>query len=141
MCRYTQDCLTCQAMKTSIQLFHVTNNYGFISTSINPVISKLRQLRQVTKIYGFISTFLSTNSIYWSFLVDLMTWPQLGHETNIYYGFTSTFITLATIKLTFDQHWLILTCRFYNLTTPRSRNWCLWLYTSMNLTKWKRHLY
>ena len=76
----------------SPQLSHVTNNYGFISTSVSLVTTKIDRMVDQRRL-----------------LLEIMTTPKLGQVTN-FYGFVSTAVNPIRTKFgrKVDQHALIL---------------------------------
>ena len=76
----------------SPQQSHVSNNYGFIATSVSFVTTKIDRVVDQRRL-----------------LLEMMTTPKLGQVTN-FYGIVSTAVNPKTIKFgrKVDQHALIL---------------------------------
>ena len=133
-------------MMMLLQLGHMTNVYGFISTSVNLITSKLARMEtsiqwfylakmmaspqpsHVTNNCDFISISVSLVTTKIDRMVDqrrllleMMTIPKLGQVTN-FYGFVSTSVNPIRTKFgrKVDQHALILPWKSSKLDHPKN---------------------
>ena len=133
-------------MMMLLQLGHMTNVYGFISTGVNLITSKLDRMEtsiqwfylakmmaspqpsHVTNNCDFISISVSLVTTKIDRMVDqrrllleIMTTPKLGQVTN-FYGFVSTAVNPIRTKFgrKVDQHALILPWKSSKLDHPKN---------------------